>query len=72
MVCLNLVHNKAEEEFSLLEMTAAILSLLVRDDFSLKYHECCFFLRRKRGFYLHFSVLALFLFGLLLLFFLSS
>lgn len=25
MVCLNLVHNKAEEEFSLLEMTAAFL-----------------------------------------------
>lgn len=33
MVCLNLVHNKAEEEFSLLEMTAAFLSLLVRDNF---------------------------------------
>lgn len=37
MVCLNLVHNKAEEEFSLLEMTAAFISLLffylVRDDF---------------------------------------
>lgn len=25
-ICLNLVHNKAEEEFSLLEMTAAFLS----------------------------------------------
>ncbi len=27
MVCLNLVHKEAEEEFSLLETTAAFLSL---------------------------------------------
>ena len=30
MVCLNLVHKEAEEEFSLLEMTEAFL---VRDNF---------------------------------------
>lgn len=42
MVCLNLVHNEAEEEFSLLEMTEAFFEVffllflfcfLVRDDF---------------------------------------
>lgn len=45
MVCLNLVHNEAEEEFSLLEMTEAFLfwSVIISDNFSLKYHECFFF-----------------------------
>lgn len=34
MVCLNLVHNKAKEEFSLSEVTEAFsLCLLVRDNF---------------------------------------
>lgn len=44
MVCLNLVHNEAEEEFSLLEMTEAFFwSVIISENFSLKYHQCCFF-----------------------------
>lgn len=60
MVCLNLVHKKAEEEFSLLEMTAACFwSVTISENFILKY-EC---LTKKeeeeerKDFSLHFSVL---------------
>lgn len=42
MVCLSLVHKEAEEEFSLLEMTEAFWSVIISENFSLKYHECFF------------------------------
>lgn len=65
MVCLNLVHNKDEEEFSLLEMTAAFISfyfwsVIISENFKFKM-SWMFFLKMttmKARISLHFSVLS--------------